>query len=39
MHFVKIQVYMLYLNFWTEDLSVQFDVIRFSTVVLPVWTS
>jgi len=37
-HSVKFQFCMLYINFWSEHLSVQFDDICFSTVVLPVWT-
>jgi len=38
MHLVKFQFRMLYINFWSEHLSVQFDGICFSAVVLPVWT-
>jgi len=38
MKLVKFQFYMLYVNFWSEHYSVQFDGICFSTVVLPVWT-
>jgi len=36
MHFEKIQFYMFCINFLSEHLSVQFDSILFSTVVLPV---
>jgi len=34
MHFVKFQFCMLYINFWSEHLSVQFDGICFSTIYI-----
>jgi len=37
-HLVKFQFCTLYINFWSEHISVQFDGICFSAVVLPVWT-
>jgi len=35
MHLVKFQFYMLYTNFWSEHISVQFDGICFHMVVFP----
>jgi len=37
MHLVKFQFYILYINFWSEHISLEFDGSCFSTVVLPVW--
>jgi len=37
MHFLKKHFYILYINFLSEHIFVQFDSICFSKVVLPVW--